>query len=398
MRRAVTLAAMGWLLAATAPAAAQDAPAAAPAEALSIVVFNSRTCARGCKKVDEFLPRLTERWGDRIRLDIHYIEPGGGGDPQETGHSLALLQAYGQHYGDDAQSTPIAYVGTQALTGSEDILARLEGVVEAELLAGNVTYAPTEADLDARFADGGPAGLLSRIGIWGVIIAGLLDGINPCAFTTIIFLLSMMTYLGKSPRETAVIGLGFTVAVFVTYFLIGLGLLSMVKMFSVRTGIATAISYTVGIGALALAAWSLVDFVRYVRSGDTSAMTLVLPARLKKRIHSVIRHGLKTRRLLLGSLVIGFLVAVLESLCTGQIYLPTITFVAQTPGMRAYGMAYLLLYNAAFILPLVVLLVAACWGVSSQRMGKLLRRHLGLLKLLLAMLFAGLGVLVLLTA
>ena len=72
--------------------------------------------------------------------------------------------------------------------------------------------------------------------------------------------------------------------------------------------------------------------------------------------------------------------------------------VARNPGMRAYGMAYLLLYNAMFILPLVALLVAGYWGVSSERMTQFLRRHLGVMKLLLALLFAFLGVLVLMTA
>ncbi|HDZ22046.1 hypothetical protein LCGC14_0016450 [marine sediment metagenome] len=398
MKQLTAAAVLGMLLAAAAGASAQEGPTTttAPAELLQVVIFNSRTCARGCRDVDNYLPSLAERWAGKIRIETHYVDD--QGDPKESERALMLLLAYDKHYNADAETTPIAYVGGRYLKGSKDILSQLESVVEAEFRAEASTYAPTESDLEELFTSQGPSQLLERLGIWGVVVAGLLDGINPCAFTTIIFLLSMMTYLGKSRRDIAAVGVGYTVAVFATYFLIGLGLLSAVKIFSVQHGIATAISYGVGVLALGLAVWSMVDFIRYMRSGKTSSATLGLPDGLRKRIHKVIREGLKVRRLLLGAIVIGFLVAVLESLCTGQVYLPTITVIARTPGMRAYGVAYLLLYNGAFILPLVILLGSAYWGVSSERLGQLLRHHLGLLKLLMALLFAFLGVLVLATA
>jgi len=50
-----------------------------------------------------------------------------------------------------------------------------------------------------------------------------------------------------------------------------------------------------------------------------------------------------------------------------------------------------------FILPLVGILIIGYLGVKSEYMGNLLRRHLGAAKLGMAVLFAGLGVLVILT-
>ena len=47
--------------------------------------------------------------------------------------------------------------------------------------------------------------------------------------------------------------------------------------------------------------------------------------------------------------------------------------------------------------PLVAILLAAYFGVRSERLGGFLRRHLAALKLALALLFIGLGVLVLWT-
>ena len=114
-------------------------------------------------------------------------------------------------------------------------------------------------------------------------------------------------------------GIGFTAAVFATFLCLGLGffgVLESIKEFSVGHGIATALACAVGVLALVLAVWSLMDFVRYKRSGDTRQMTLGLPASVKNRIHKVIRVGLSTRGLLIGSIGVGVLVALLESLRT----------------------------------------------------------------------------------
>jgi len=110
-----------------------------------------------------------------------------------------------------------------------------------------------------------------------------------------------------------------------------------------------------------------------------------------------IRTGLTTRGLVVGSLSVGFLVSILESLCTGQVYLPTIVFVARAPGLRASAIGYLLLYSLMFILPLVGILIVGYLGVKSEYMGNFLRRHLAIANLGMAALFAMLGVLVMAT-
>ena len=50
-----------------------------------------------------------------------------------------------------------------------------------------------------------------------------------------------------------------------------------------------------------------------------------------------------------------------------------------------------------FILPLTAILAVAYFGVKSDRLGALLRSHLGALKLAMAGLFAALGILVMAT-
>jgi hypothetical protein len=93
------------------------------------------------------------------------------------------------------------------------------------------------------------------------------------------------------------------------------------------------------------------------------------------------------------ALLTGFLVSILEAVCTGQTYLPTIAFILKTTtGLRLQALAYLLLYNLMFILPLLVIFFFALLGVTSGQFFAFLRRHLLTVKVMMALLFFGLGI------
>jgi len=129
-----------------------------------------------------------------------------------------------------------------------------------------------------------------------------------------------------------------------------------------------------------------------------------LPKFLKKRINTVIGTGLREKKdrgvvsLAISSFVIGMLVSILEAACTGQVYLPTIVYILRTTPMKLQAIAYLLLYNMMFILPLIVIFALSIVGVSSAKFSGILKRHIGAIKILMVVLFFVLGVLILLYA
>ena len=238
---------------------------AAAVRPLRVVLFYSQTCP-GCGKVLKALAASERRWGARIRVEKQDLAD------VATFRDLIL---YEKHYGSKEDETLKVFVGGRYLAGPKAIVKRLNGVIADELARGALTFVPPEPAGPAT--EGLPSEILERFrgfSVGAVVVAGLLDGINPCAFTTIIFLLSMLAYLGKSKRQLAVVGIGFTSAVFVTYFLLGLGLLGAIKTFSVSRGIATGMAYGVAALAFALAGWSLIDSVRYSRTGDVKKITL----------------------------------------------------------------------------------------------------------------------------
>lgn len=103
--------------------------------------------------------------------------------------------------------------------------------------------------------------------------------------------------------------------------------------------------------------------------------------------------GLTARSLLVGSLVIGVAVTALESVCTGQVYVPTLVLVIKTGASVFRGTGYLLLYNVMFIVPLVIAFVLAYRGFRTERFVQWSIRNVVPSKILLGLLFVVLAVL-----
>jgi len=84
-------------------------------------------------------------------------------------------------------------------------------------------------------------------------------------------------------------------------------------------------------------------------------------------------------------------VSFLELACTEQVYLPTILFVLSVPHLQLHAVSYLVLYNLAFVAPLIVVFVVAALGTSSSRLALLVQKHTSTVKLLTAGVFVVLG-------
>jgi cytochrome c biogenesis protein CcdA len=226
-----------------------------------------------------------------------------------------------------------------------------------------------------------------------VIAAGLLDGINPCAFSTVVFLLSSLALAGARGPALAAMGLAFCGGVFGAYFAVGLGAFA-----ALRGGHAFPLLSVIlrwGMAALLCAGsvLSLLD-ARRAHRGETGAMILQLPAAAKLRIHSLVRSHRKGGGAVFGAFFLGAAVSVLELGCTGQIYLPTLVYLARTQGGFS-DIALLALYNFAFIVPLLAVFLLAASGLSSRKIAAFFGQRVFAVKIATAFLFVVLAALML---
>ena len=286
-------------------------------------------------------------------------------------------------------ATPALFVGDDYLIGPEitcdavTALAEKYAVVGAERAWDDFHPEEAERSILKRF---------ESFGFLTVAFAGLVDGLNPCAFATLCFFVSYLALSGRQGREVLMTGAAFTVGVFLAYLAVGLGFYQVLDLLGdLLTTLGRWVYGLTGLFCAVLAVLSFLDFLKARRSG-IGDMSLNLPHALRMRINAVIRKGRHSQAFVIGSFFTGVVVSFLELACTGQVYLPTIVFVVSQPEMRVRALLFLVLYNLLFILPLVVVFILTYYGTSSKQLTRFLERRGATIKLGMALLFAALAV------
>ena len=223
----------------------------------------------------------------------------------------------------------------------------------------------------------------NNFSFWGITLAGIADGINPCAIATMIFLISFLATQKRKKSEVLIVGLTFTLAVFVTYTLLGAGAFKGITALKQYHFVSLFIKWSAVIFAGGIGLISFFDAFTYGKSKDSKKIKLQLPTSIKKQIHKVISGNLKSGNLIWGALVTGFLVTLLEAVCTGQVYLPTIALMTQVDGFQEKGWLLLIYYNFLFVLPLIIVMFAAYAGLTWDKLAKTTQKNLVALKIIL---------------
>ena len=216
-----------------------------------------------------------------------------------------------------------------------------------------------------------------------VIFAGLLDGVNPCAITVLIFFVSFLQVREKKGRNIAVFL--FILGVFIAYLSLGLGIIKGVnKFYSFRRVIDL-------IAVMLCTYFAIQSFFDYkkARLGKVREMALKTP----ERLNSVARRLIKNSKgAVIIALPLGIVISLLEFVCTGQEYVPTILYMLKTGDRIARAIQLLTVYNLAFVLPLVLVGIACMVGSRTDRVAGFYRKHLAVVKLCFCFFFTGLAV------
>lgn len=200
-------------------------------------------------------------------------------------------------------------------------------------------------------------------------------------------------------------GIPFCLASFATYTALGFGLLSVLHRLQ-GFGAAQTMLEAVMLGVLGIFAFlSFRDAYRFGMSGNASDVTLQLSDAMKGRIHRVMRWGVRKRGksgspcenrgrerqrlrlLVLAGIAIGTAVTLLESVCTGQVYVPTLVMVIRSAGSTGKAWSYLLFYNLMFIVPLATVFLVTLLGLRTETLLSWSKKHVVVSKILLGMFF-----------
>ncbi len=231
---------------------------------------------------------------------------------------------------------------------------------------------------------------LPQITLPTVVVAGVVDGINPCAFTVLLLFVTALTTTLQSGETNVkamrmrILGLGgiYIAAVFLTYLALGVGLLKSLDFFTrqhipARFGALLAILFGL---------WMLKDYFL-----PEVGWRLQAPGKV-----GIVARQMAKKATLPALIVGGFLIGLCTVPCSGAVYLGVLSLLALQP-TALQGYSYLVLYNVVFILPLVVILIAASARPTLNRLAHWNLHHKEWVRLLMGGGVVAMGLLILAT-
>ncbi len=307
----------------------------------------------GCKSCENFLwntvPDLERRTGRILQITEKDT-----GSPEDFEELLKLMEEKGL----ELESIPVMLIADTLLQGDDEIKSGLERIMRGS--------SPINGRVD------GSGKLSVRWEPGAIFLAGLLDGVNPCAFSAMVFLVSALAMAGRSKKTMLAIGMFYAFGIFITYSLIGAGLLGGLRRIAVTSGLRNILEWVLAGFLLLLSLLSVIDAVKISRG--RSDLILKLPDKLSKRAHKLIREEVRSGAAAGGAFLLGAVVALIELGCTGQVYLPTIAWMISR-GDGALPWLWLLLYNSAFIIPLFIVFALSYRGVSAVKLAAVFRKR-----------------------
>lgn len=189
----------------------------------------------------------------------------------------------------------------------------------------------------------------------------------------------MMFTLEKSRKEIFLFGLYYVISIYMTYLLIGLGLL--------RAGTAFTYNPISRVVAIVVIFFGIMNIKEYFWPG--SKFTIRIPLRVRGLVSKYAYQAT-----IASAIIVGALIGIYEFPCSGAIYLGIVSLISSR-GTFWTGLPYLLIYNFMFVLPLIIIFVLATNKITTEKFINFQEKHGRKLHLVLAVAMIILGVLIL---
>ena len=218
-----------------------------------------------------------------------------------------------------------------------------------------------------------------------ILIAGIVDGINPCALSMLLFFITFTAANDSKNTNILLIGTMFAIGTFTAYFLSGIGLLKVIRLGKYITNFHIVIYSFTAILALILAYLNIKDAIN-AKKYNIGDIKLQLQSKNKEFIHNLIKRLTQYKLKYLVSLILGFLVTLSELLCTGQVYLTTMIAIYKFDSITR--ILYLTVFNIGFIFPILIISVLIYKGREVMDMTDVLFTKLWIIKVITAIIMS----------
>ncbi len=330
-----------------------------------LVFFERHGCSH-CARIKEFLEgQILPSYPE---LKVRYLDVA---DPESSDILAKLLKAYGVvKNGEELRAllgelyTPLIFVGDYALIATGGVPGGLKVYKGGELLSTAVgaseEFALEDAVIEALESGAGSpleriegeegGGLAEALTIPALVLAAAADSVNPCTFAVLVLLLGTLLVVGKRGKVIWA-GLSFIAAIYISYFLMGLGIFTAIQTAGVQRPFIIAVSSL----AILLGLWNMKDFFAYGKW-----FTVEVPQRWRPIVKKLTSSAITIP----GAFVVGVLDSFFLLPCSSGPYIAILALISKT-STRLEGILYLLFYNLIFVLPLLVITLGVHFGFTT---------------------------------
>ncbi len=324
---------------ATIPASIQSSIPASPsdlnlANMVTVEYFYISGCAK-CEKATPIIEKVMSSYGSMVNFKKY--------NSNEEGRPLAIeYQIPGTPY-------VIINKNAQRLISYESYngdTSKLESILRDEIEKASRSTVVSNVLPDEKIVLSGPS----------VFVVGFLAGFNPCLLAILAFIASVTLANTGRRRDVLLIVLMFSLGIFFTYLIFGIGLLSIIESSpGLKDSIKNFLVVLIGI----LGVWHLYDAYHLRKNTESSFYTPKTFIRLTESV---------TKKVSLpASFFIGALFSLIKAPCVGAVYFVVLDMVRSGEGT---GYLYLAAYNFGVVLPVLVLGGAIAFGLNPEKVEK----------------------------
>ncbi|MBN2884335.1 cytochrome c biogenesis protein [Patescibacteria group bacterium] len=209
-----------------------------------------------------------------------------------------------------------------------------------------------------------------------LIGAALVDSINPCEFAVLLILIA--TILSSGNRKRALFsGLAYSASIFISYFLMGIGL------YSVISSLGTPVIFMKVIGGIAIiiGLFNIKDYFWYGK-----IILMEVPLSWRPKLKSLVKSMTGP----LSAFLIGFIVSLFLLPCTSGPYIVILGMLGH--GETLIGAIWLLLlYNLIFVLPMIIISIGMYFGMNIEKAETTRNKNLKILHLIAGIIMVIMG-------
>lgn len=347
---------------------------------IELVMFYGQGCPH-CGGMKTFLTELKEKYPiNVIEYEVYFNQS-----------NRELFEEVSNSFGVDIQGVPTLFMDEKVFIGFSSAIGQdIEQEIKKCLEEGCVSPLNkiTKENVTSIIGESSPeespekTQLKETVTIPAVLAAAAVDSINPCAFAVLIILMTTIL-VSKNRKKALLAGLAFTVSIYISYFLMGIGLYSAIQ----ATGLSRIFCIIVAFLAILIGLFNLKDYLWYGKW-----FVMEVPLSWRPKLQCLI-YGITS---VPGAFLIGFAVSLFLLPCTSGPYIVILGLLANTT-TRATALGLLLLYNLIFVIPMLLITGIISLGViTPEKAEKWRQKKLKVLHLIagIIILLLGIGMLI----